>query len=415
MVVLVNRDISSIRVDLSPAENLNFEYVCCDIIGSPTIRLLTIYRAPGKQAVGNEFIVKQLCSYIQQFCKDKYSVAIIGDLNFSNIDWSKMKSNVNCLIESTFINAITELGFHQYIDEPTRGENILDILLCNDPMLLSDVLIQEPFSTSDHESIVFLLNAYDKANSCNYNTVNDNDADLDCIIHGINYNARMYNWHKADWDGLNEFLSSYDWTTCFIKGLSSDKYWNNFYQVLCFACDQFVKLKSRVHAKSYKNHCKVIKYPRAIHKLMHKKTALWRKHRKNKTDINKANYKKLSITCKWQVKNFHRNNENRILASGDLGTFYKYVNSKLSCKSGVGPLSLGGGTFAFDNLAKANLLNDYFASVCVKDNNIMPDCNIIDSNALLTNVKYTSVVVYQILRNQKEVVLWTRQSAPNFI
>jgi hypothetical protein len=148
---------------------------------------------------------------------------------------------------------------------------------------------------------------------------------------------------------------------------------------------------------------------------MHKKTALWRKYRKNRTYINKANYKKLSITCKWQVKNFHRNNENRILASGDLGTFYKYVNSKLSCKSGVGPLSLGGGTFAFDNLAKANLLNDYFASVCVKDNNIMPDCNIIDSNALLTNVKYTSVVVYQILRNQKEVVLWTRQSAPNFI
>jgi hypothetical protein len=49
--------------------------------------------------------------------------------------------------------------------------------------------------------------------------------------------------------------------------------------------------------------------------------------------------------------------EYNILKSGDLGRFYKYVNSKLSSKSGIAPLRDEAGNFVFENDVKAEMLN----------------------------------------------------------
>jgi hypothetical protein len=42
----------------------------------------------------------------------------------------------------------------QIVDEPTRGNNILDLAFVSDPSFVEDCRIDEPFGMSDHKSVV---------------------------------------------------------------------------------------------------------------------------------------------------------------------------------------------------------------------------------------------------------------------
>jgi hypothetical protein len=64
--------------------------------------------------------------------------------------------------------------------------------------------------------------------------------------------------------------------------------------------------------------------------------------------------------------------EERIINSNNIDSFYKYVNKNLSRQSGVGPLKDDSGQLITDDYERANLLNNYFASVFTCDNNSCP-------------------------------------------
>ena len=49
-------------------------------------------------------------------------------------------------------------GLHQIIEFPTRGDNVLDLVFVNDPLLISDANVYPPISTTDHNSVI--LNFY---------------------------------------------------------------------------------------------------------------------------------------------------------------------------------------------------------------------------------------------------------------
>jgi hypothetical protein len=89
------------------------------------------------------------------------------------------------------------VGLSQLIDQNTRKSNILDLLLTNDPLLVSDFFIDVPFSNSDHESItvLFLVD--------NFLT---NSAE-------IVSNSMVLSWKQADWNRFALFIYTIDWST----------------------------------------------------------------------------------------------------------------------------------------------------------------------------------------------------------
>ena len=93
--------------------------------------------------------------------------------------------------------------------------------------------------------------------------------------------------------------------------------------------------------------------------------------------------------------------ENKVLSANDLGKFHCYVNSKLSCKSGIAPLINSDGKYMFENRSKANLLNDYFASVCVVDNGVMPAIKSKHVTNKLSDTSFSSIRLYNIMRKLK--------------
>jgi len=70
-----------------------------------------------------------------------------------------------------------------------------------------------------------------------------------------------------------------------------------------------------------------------------------------------------------------RQTENEVVQSRNLGTFYKYVNRRISYRPKIGVLNDECGNILTDDRDKAELFNRYFASVGVVDNGKIPSCN----------------------------------------
>ena len=84
-------------------------------------------------------------------------VACIGDFNLPQIDWynSKISSASKKSVESNFLVFCEENNLYQFVLKPTRGNNILDLVLCNNENLIKNCDVSEPFSQSDHLSVYF--------------------------------------------------------------------------------------------------------------------------------------------------------------------------------------------------------------------------------------------------------------------
>jgi hypothetical protein len=68
------------------------------------------------------------------------------------------------------------------VAEPARGLNLLDVIFTNEPVAVCDIRVVQPFYSSDHEQVEFLLYSCDST---------------DKAVTGEFY-ARCYDWNTAD-------------------------------------------------------------------------------------------------------------------------------------------------------------------------------------------------------------------------
>ena len=122
------------------------------------------------------------------------------------------------------------------ICEPTRGRNILDLLLVNDPLIISDVALDVPFCTSDHESFVFKIYLH-------YESLSSN------IVPNVPRFARS----KADWFSLSIYCFSFDWRYIFNQCSNANAVWESFVNALMPDIELFVPFLSgtRRNARSH--------------------------------------------------------------------------------------------------------------------------------------------------------------------
>jgi hypothetical protein len=119
-------------------------------------------------------------------------------------------------------------------------------------------------------------------------------------------------------------------------------------------------------------------YPMYITKLICKRACCWCLYCRFPMAATHAKYKRLSKACSCAVRQFHVNFETKLVESGSLGAFYRYVNKKLNGSNGIARDVSG--NLLTSNADKAALLNRYFSSVFTTDNGV------IDSNRLPVQV-----------------------------
>ena len=117
----------------------------------------------------------------------------VGDFYLRNVDWSS-PCTLGLDPENIFANFVIENGLTQLVNKYTREIAILHLVFtnCNDSVV--DVMVCEPFSTSDHSMIWFHLMLPGRVNP----------------VHVIESEAQ-FNYARADWDVVNLALSTVNW------------------------------------------------------------------------------------------------------------------------------------------------------------------------------------------------------------
>ena len=278
-------------------------------------------------------------------------------------------------------------GFNQLVQEPTRQCNTLDIVLCNEPVAICKCTVIAPFSTSDHCQVEFEV-------------FRDCDADNDSRSDAKH--CTRYNWETADCDGMNSYLASVNWYNLLTTNLTVDSLWLAFRDILQTAINRYVG--SSIVCANDKPRTNKTWYPPNIKKAIARKRCLWREHRKHPNDPTvAAAYKAALGKCRCLIYKFELKKEQKVIDSKNTGAFYTFVNNKMSCKSGIGPLRDNQGAIVTGDLQRANLLNDYFSSACSVDNGITPAfAHLAPESAMLDCIDFTPETVFATTRKLRK-------------
>jgi len=92
----------------------------------------------------------------------------MGDFNMPLVHWDYY-SAPDTPMYSAFLHFINKYGLHQYVNKPTRGDKILDIVLSSSASLVvNDMQVTAPFSINDHNSVVFNVNGNEEDENTSY-------------------------------------------------------------------------------------------------------------------------------------------------------------------------------------------------------------------------------------------------------
>ena len=199
---------------------------------------------------------------------------------------------------------------------------------------------------------------------------------------------------------MSNYINAVNWYDMLATNLTADSLWAAFSDVLQTAVDIFVPV-IQVTEHTVINNKRW--YPAALRRAIARKKCLWRKRRDHPgATAALMNYHKAELKCNQLLREYEIKREEKIIESGNAGSFYRFVNGKLSCKRGLGTLSDGSGNTITSDADCANLLNDYFTSVCTNDNGIIPPFpRAVPPDAQLNTVTFTSGAVYAAMQKLK--------------
>ena len=129
-----------------------------------------------------------------------------------------------------FLQVCADYGLHQLVLEGTRGVNILDLVLTNDTLLISDLCVDVPFGSSDHNSIIVKI----------YSSLPDVISNNSRTSHEP---VLWHDWENADWLSFAYFLGEIDWLKGYRENDTSNAAWLFLKNALSDGTSLFVPTK----------------------------------------------------------------------------------------------------------------------------------------------------------------------------
>ena len=335
---------------------------------------------------------------LQRYINRKGPTFIVGDFNCPDIDWNWCRTPSNAISQRLY-NFIMADGFVQFVDKPTHGNNILDLVLTNEPSWLESINVESPFSSSDHESIMFkvVFDHLDSASSSSPLSL-----------------RRRYLWKQGNYAAMSIYLNSFDWTQMMSIYFTPDDLWTAFCEIFNEAIELFVP---SVVVRECKNNRWLRKYPAKIRTLFTRKRCLWKQLKRYHNDEKLAiRYKQLVSECRMAVRQYECRLETRLIESQNVGSFYKYVNSKLHNSSSCPLLNDANGSFVCNDQRKAEIFNCYFSSVNVEDDGKLPNFpNRTKDDVSLDMVQFTPEKIYRVVRKLRPKMTCDPEGYPPFL
>ena len=172
-------------------------------IKSINTKVAAVYRPPDTDIHRFENLLKFLHNKLNAGDPDKFTeFVIMGDFNLPGINWSSSQSYIKQRASSNSNTLLLEFMennlLSQYVKQPTRQRNILDLFLTNNPNLVLQTT-SEKTNLSDHNIVTI---------HTTYNLMSHTKCKKPLFE---NQSFRDLNLQKANFELINSDLNSTDW------------------------------------------------------------------------------------------------------------------------------------------------------------------------------------------------------------
>ena len=191
-------------------------------------------------------------------------------------------------LSSTFCAIIADYFLHQLLLQPTREQNILDLVFITAPQLVKDLEICQPVGGSDHCSIEFKLK------------LKFQRPKRSCRL--------VYNYRAADWLGLREDFCNLQWDCSYLMETVDDVW--DAWKILFFQA-----VERNIPSKQLKPQRNAPWLNAKLRKLIRKKGRLWKQAKSSGDPTKWVKYKRLSNIVKDQLNKAYWNYVNDLTAS----------------------------------------------------------------------------------------------------
>ncbi|GAB0187691.1 hypothetical protein GRJ2_001234400 [Grus japonensis] len=298
--------------------------------GAGDIIVAFCYRPPDQGDRAGEALYRQIGA-----APRSQALVLMGDFNHPDICW---RDNAAEHKQSRkFLECVDDNLLLQVTEEPMRGGAMLDLVLTNKEGLVGDVKLKGSLGCSDHEMVEFrILRAARRACS-KLNTLD---------------------FSKADFGLFRDLLDRIPWDKA-LKGRGAQDSWLIFKGHLLQAQERCIPTK-RKSSKSTKRPLWMNK--ELLGKVEQKKEAYrgWKQGQ-----VAWQEYRETVQAAREQVRKAKALIEISLARDikGNKKRFYRYVSDKRRMRENVGPLRNETGDLVTQDMEKAEVLNDFFASV----------------------------------------------------
>ena len=150
IIIFIRDSIKMVQINMET--NAVYDLLLTEIILNTNNKLLfgIIYRPPNQNEQTDQLMFQELETHVAN-----KELILIGDFNYPTVNWETHTADHE---GERIINYIEDNFYIQKVTQPTRGDNILDLVMCSDDDLISTVEVGDRFSTSDHNIIRFEIN-----------------------------------------------------------------------------------------------------------------------------------------------------------------------------------------------------------------------------------------------------------------
>ena len=348
--------------------NQDFQEVCLLEIrlrGGDTLLFGCCYRSPTTTDTSNANN-DNLIRLMKCVSLKKYShICIVGDFNYKSINWSTWNTKLgDNSIEAKFIEGVRDSYLYQHVESPTRKRgnddpSLLDLVLTNEEMQVSEITHGAPLGKSDHDVLSFRFHCY---------------IDL----------AKKKDRHifeRGDYPAMRDSESIKNWREEFLKsakntGNNPEVMWSSLKSQLHHLTKLFVPLETASNKPTWKDKgsIPIDEKARLAIKKKEKSHRLWMstKGERMDADATRRQYNRDRNKVKTLLRKAKRRFERDIAmkAKTEPKAFWGHTRRKLKTKTGVAPLLSNpkdSNSMKFDETEKANLLLSQFSSVFTRE------------------------------------------------
>ena len=282
-------------------------------------------------------------------------LVLCGDFNLPLINWPIQSDFMPSSNEyGLFLDLIHERSLLQLVEHPTRCENILDLILCNQPFLVSNIEVSDSLPRCDHDAVFFQLNC--------------------CRSKLCSHGRLSYNFKKANFDLFRNLLDAIDWSEYFIGCDGNiNKAWAMFKDVLFKTADQCIP-KSIIRPKKG-----LYWLSRETLKLVHKKRGIYRLAIRSSNPDHFRKYRRISNMVRKATRFDHKLHLESITSNlhNDQRAFWRWLKNARKKSSNISCLRFNN-TIICSPVKISDSFNQYFSSVFTSEN--ISNLSVLDSD-----------------------------------